>query len=105
MPSTWVWIDEIIVVHVGRHVGRGRGRIAAASYGSENEVDDDVSSDVDRNPGYCVLTRESGGDFAEVFGTCYDLQTPMSACHEHDYKISKIRFLCVDCRRDIHGIR
>lgn len=41
---------------------------------SENEVDDDASSDIDRNPGYRVLTWESGGDFAEVFGACYDLQ-------------------------------
>ena len=42
---------------------------------SENEVDDDASSDVDRDPRYCVHSWKSGGDFAEVFGACYDLQT------------------------------
>lgn len=40
---------------------------------SEDEVDDDVGGGVDWDPGYCVLARESRGDFAEVFGACYDL--------------------------------
>lgn len=56
------------------------------SCGSENEVHDNVSSGIDRDPGYCVLTRESGGDFAQVLGACYDLQTLISACAVYDIK-------------------
>lgn len=41
--------------------------------GGENEVDDDVGGDVDRDPRYGVLSWELCRDFAEIFGTGYDL--------------------------------
>ena len=50
----------------------------------KNEVHDDASSDVDRDPGYCAHTWKSGGDFAKVFGACYDLKKSMSACGGYD---------------------
>ena len=80
MPGAGVGVDDVVVVCVG---WCWWGTVAVCV--GEDEVDDYAGGYVDWDPGYTVHAREFGGDFAEVFGACYDLRIGLDVSLFHAF--------------------